>query len=71
LIDIDILFFDDVVMSHQNLSIPHPGIPSRATVLVPLSDIAPELRHPITHRSVREMLAAMDVSGVHLVLQSS
>ena len=58
-IDIDILFYGDVVMKTGDLEIPHARIAQRRFVLEPLAEIAPELRHPITHRTAREMLAAL------------
>ncbi|MDX1413971.1 MAG: 2-amino-4-hydroxy-6-hydroxymethyldihydropteridine diphosphokinase [Candidatus Promineifilaceae bacterium] len=64
LIDIDILLMDEVVMSEPGLTIPHKGLPERATVLVPLNDIAPYERHPVTGATVAEMLAKVDVSSV-------
>jgi 2-amino-4-hydroxy-6-hydroxymethyldihydropteridine diphosphokinase len=63
-IDIDILFYDDLVLETPRLSIPHPGLTERAFVLVPLADLAPDLRHPVLGKSVRELLAGVDASGV-------
>jgi len=63
-IDIDILFFDDIVLSTPELSIPHPAIAERSFVLNPLNDIAPDWRHPTTGSSVSSMLEALnDFSG--------
>jgi 2-amino-4-hydroxy-6-hydroxymethyldihydropteridine diphosphokinase len=58
-IDIDILMFGGVTMHTKELEIPHPRMPERRFVLQPLADIAPDVRHPKTHRSVREMLDAL------------
>jgi 2-amino-4-hydroxy-6-hydroxymethyldihydropteridine diphosphokinase len=57
-LDIDILFYADAVVATPQLEIPHPRIAERRFVLVPLSDLAPDLRHPVTKLTVRQMLAA-------------
>jgi 2-amino-4-hydroxy-6-hydroxymethyldihydropteridine diphosphokinase len=64
LIDLDILFYDDIVLRDFEISIPHPGVHERAFVLVPLNDIAPDLIHPVTGQTVREMLSAVDTTGI-------
>ncbi|GAB4449365.1 MAG: 2-amino-4-hydroxy-6-hydroxymethyldihydropteridine diphosphokinase [Anaerolineales bacterium] len=64
LIDIDILFYDDLVLNSPLLTIPHPHLHERGFVLVPLMDIAPDHVHPLTGKSVREMLAACDTTGI-------
>ena len=55
-IDIDILFYAMSVVETARLEIPHPRIAERRFVLAPLAELAPDLRHPVTHRSVRQML---------------
>jgi 2-amino-4-hydroxy-6-hydroxymethyldihydropteridine diphosphokinase len=55
-IDIDILFYSGSVIQTKRLQVPHPRLHERRFVLKPLADLAPELRHPVTHRTVREML---------------
>lgn len=63
-IDVDILFYDDLVLQSGPLSIPHPRLHERAFVLVPLADLAPDLRHPALGLTVRALLAAVDTRGV-------
>lgn len=56
LIDIDLLFFGDLVLEHPRLKIPHPAIEQRRFVLEPLSEIAPNLIHPTNGLTIMEML---------------
>jgi 2-amino-4-hydroxy-6-hydroxymethyldihydropteridine diphosphokinase len=58
-LDLDILFYGDIVLSESALEIPHPRLAGRAFVLVPLHEIAPELRHPRFGRTVVEMLQSL------------
>jgi 2-amino-4-hydroxy-6-hydroxymethyldihydropteridine diphosphokinase len=64
LIDIDILFYDDLRIDEPGLVIPHPRLHERAFVLVPLNDIAPNLIHPELGRAVRDLLKDVDTKGV-------
>lgn len=64
-IDIDILFYGDSVIDLPHLVIPHPGVPHRAFVLVPLAEIAPGLVHPASGRTAAEMAQGLrDRQGV-------
>ncbi len=58
-VDIDILLYGSAVVETAELTIPHPRMSERRFVLEPLAELAPELRHPVTHRTVREMLGAV------------
>jgi 2-amino-4-hydroxy-6-hydroxymethyldihydropteridine diphosphokinase len=57
-IDIDILFYGRTMVRSAKLEIPHPRMAERRFVLAPLADLAPDLRHPVTRKSIREMLDA-------------
>ena len=66
-IDLDILFYGSSVIRSRELEVPHPRLPERRFVLVPLVQIAPEFRHPALHKSVTQLLAdAPDRSKVRL-----
>jgi len=67
LIDIDILFYDDLVLKTPALVIPHPRLHERAFVLMPLMDIDPDLVHPVSKKSVREMMALCNSEGIEKV----
>lgn len=58
-IDIDILLFGNSIIKSQGLTIPHPAMQERRFVLEPLAEIAPETRHPVSKRTVRELRDAL------------
>lgn len=67
LIDIDILFYDNLVWNSPLLTIPHPRLHERGFVLLPLLDIAPELVHPVLKKSIRELVASCSLEGIEQV----
>jgi 2-amino-4-hydroxy-6-hydroxymethyldihydropteridine diphosphokinase len=58
IIDIDILLYGPFVINTRQLQIPHPRMTERRFVLQPLAEVAPELKHPVSRQSVRDLLAA-------------
>ncbi len=66
-IDIDILLYGRAVIRTPRLEVPHPRMAERRFVLVPLADLVPDLRHPVTHRSVSEMLDAAPPEKLRLL----
>jgi 2-amino-4-hydroxy-6-hydroxymethyldihydropteridine diphosphokinase len=65
-IDVDILFYDDLVMQTEMLTIPHPRLHERAFVLTPLMDLAPDLLHPALKRTLADLLDGQDQSEIKL-----
>jgi len=66
-IDIDILFFGGFAVDTPELKIPHPRFAERRFVLEPLAELAPELRDPVSRRTIRELLAATAGQSVRMV----
>ena len=63
LIDIDVLLYGSLVIESKELRIPHPEMHKRGFVLKPLSEIAPEARHPVLNASVAELLRRLASTG--------
>lgn len=60
-LDLDIIYYDDEVIETQTLCIPHIDMCNRDFVLRPLANLAPNKRHPITHKTSQEMLAQLNL----------
>jgi len=63
-LDLDLLLFDDVILSTPNLQIPHPRMAERAFVLVPLAEIAPHWVEPISGNAIATLVQTVDCSEV-------
>lgn len=59
-LDLDLIFYEDRVMSTPELRLPHPRMTDRGFVLFPLAEIAPHWHHPTQNRSVAELAAQLD-----------
>ena len=67
-IDIDILFYENLVFDSDTLKIPHPQIEFRKFVLVPLNELSPEFMHPSLHLTIHQLLEkCLDSGYVRLV----
>ncbi len=65
-IDLDLLFYDELLLNTPTLTVPHPRLHERAFVLVPLADLAPTLVHPRMGATIAELRAGVDISDVKL-----
>lgn len=66
-LDLDLLLFDNLILNTPKLVLPHPRMRQRAFVLMPLSEIAPNWVEPVTGKTIKELLQAVDYSEVHKI----
>lgn len=59
LIDLDILYFNNEIINEPDLKIPHPHLHERRFTLVPLSEILPDMLHPVLKRSNKDLLESL------------
>jgi 2-amino-4-hydroxy-6-hydroxymethyldihydropteridine diphosphokinase len=59
IIDVDILLFGESIVETKGLTVPHPAMHQRRFVLEPMAEIAPELRHPVLNRTIRQLRDAL------------
>jgi 2-amino-4-hydroxy-6-hydroxymethyldihydropteridine diphosphokinase len=64
LIDVDILFYNNLILDTPELTIPHPRLHERAFVLVPLADLSPTLIHPVLGKPISALLANVNTKGI-------
>ncbi|MCE5206973.1 MAG: 2-amino-4-hydroxy-6-hydroxymethyldihydropteridine diphosphokinase [Chloroflexi bacterium] len=63
-IDMDIVLYGSRIIEQEGITIPHPFFPERAFVLVPLADLIPDFIHPVLGKTIQQLMAEIDCSGV-------
>jgi 2-amino-4-hydroxy-6-hydroxymethyldihydropteridine diphosphokinase len=69
-IDLDILFFDKLILNTPTLTIPHPLLHERAFVLLPLREIAPDLHHPLLGTRIAVLADTVPTADLRVLVQS-
>jgi 2-amino-4-hydroxy-6-hydroxymethyldihydropteridine diphosphokinase len=68
ILDLDIVFYEDLVIEDQELQIPHPRMHKRRFVLQPVCDIDPKIVHPVLHQNVQSLLDQLGEEGQRICL---
>ncbi len=63
-LDLDLLLYDNAIINHPRLHVPHPRMAERGFVLVPLAEIAPTWRHPILQRPIADLQQALNCAEI-------
>lgn len=63
-IDLDIIFYDNMIITEKDLVIPHPRMHQRPFVLKPLAEILPDYIHPVYNKTINQLLQEIDTEGV-------
>lgn len=67
-IDIDIIAIDEMVIDTPELTVPHPYMHERAFVLIPLREVAPQFTHPMTGKTLEEMICALPLEKMEWII---
>lgn len=70
-IDIDILFYDDIIYNAENLLIPHPHLHKRLFTLLPMMEIEPDYIHPLLKSNITGLFKNCDDSGIVNIFSSA
>lgn len=62
-LDVDVLFYDDAIIATERLNVPHPDMANRDFVLKPMAELAPWWGHPVTHKTMQQMLRELEASA--------
>ncbi|HEY6976421.1 MAG TPA: 2-amino-4-hydroxy-6-hydroxymethyldihydropteridine diphosphokinase [Chitinophagaceae bacterium] len=72
IIDIDILLFNNEIVHKPHLTIPHPRLHERRFALTPLAEIAPDIIHPVIHKTIQQLLMeCTDTLNVHKIEENN
>ena len=59
-LDLDLLFYDQEIIATERLNVPHPDMANRDFVLKPMAELSPWWGHPVTHKTMAQMLAELE-----------
>lgn len=69
-LDLDLIYYDDLIISDEVLTLPHPEMHKRHFVLTPLAELAPDRIHPVNGMSTLKMLRALPIAGKDIIVRS-